>query len=741
MPLSARTIASLVILAPALALSAQQSAAPSAAPRIPTIQKNVRVVLFDMVVTDRHNHPFRKLRPEDVTVYDNGVPQHLLSFRLIVRPNVPPPPSLEATTPAARAAAAALPPPPALRAPNFVAFVFDQMGPADARESRRGALDFINRDMNAGDYAAVYAIGLRDVVLAPFTTDRATVREAVLLATGAQQSRFANMIPQNSMDSSVQGSSGPGGISPLGIPDNSTGSGTPNAGGLVAQAETELSGNMQAEHDVIQNTAAAHASLDGLLDVVHGLENFPGRKAVLYFTPLMPVDTSTDNLIASLIHQADGDRISFFTIDPSGLGETGENTQATQRLFQAAAVSASQRANGQVTDAQAHEMDAIDNVFDSGPARMRQLAEETGGEYIRDRNNLAPALAKVASVISEHYELSWTPSSGFDGQYHTITVQLDRPNLVVHARGGYDAVTGYAASASGLADQQPLYALLDRDLEQHPKPAPVRISQSALIFPLAAGHPEAELMASVHLDQLMIRPATPAEIQARPALQGRDVLRFDVLQVVRDSAGNIIRAFRKAVSMSVPSDRLARVRGGHFNFDHDVLLTPGKYRVETAVYQDESQLGGVATSLLDFPPQRSGGRIRLSPVVLVESADSLAAPPPDPGPLDFQGYQLRPNLARTVEVGRNPRSVLAFYFIASVPADAGQAYVILRVRQGGRLVAAPTAPLPPPNAAGEIRYLANLPAAAFKPGEYQIAFRVQAGALAAEQQTSFTVEK
>ena len=74
-----RVLSSALLVAAALAplpAPAQQAAAP-------TVKTTVDEVLLDLIVRDKKGKPVTDLKPEDLTVLDNGAKQTLTSFRLV----------------------------------------------------------------------------------------------------------------------------------------------------------------------------------------------------------------------------------------------------------------------------------------------------------------------------------------------------------------------------------------------------------------------------------------------------------------------------------------------------------------------------------------------------------------------------------------------------------------------------------------------------------------------------------
>jgi VWFA-related protein len=73
---------------------------------------------------------------------------------------------------------------------------------------------------------------------------------------------------------------------------------------------------------------------------------------------------------------------------------------------------------------------------------LRELAEETDGRAIVNRNSLAEGLAQILRDSSLYYLLGYSStSSQTDGKFHQIRVRVKRPKVDVRARKGYWAST------------------------------------------------------------------------------------------------------------------------------------------------------------------------------------------------------------------------------------------------------------------------------------------------------------
>jgi hypothetical protein len=68
------------------------------------------------------------------------------------------------------------------------------------------------------------------------------------------------------------------------------------------------------------------------------------------------------------------------------------------------------------------------------------VAEATGGVAYYNTNSLKDAVTKAIANGSNYYSVSYVPpSQEYDGRYHEITVEVDRPNVHLSYRRGYNA--------------------------------------------------------------------------------------------------------------------------------------------------------------------------------------------------------------------------------------------------------------------------------------------------------------
>jgi VWFA-related protein len=79
-------------------------------------------------------------------------------------------------------------------------------------------------------------------------------------------------------------------------------------------------------------------------------------------------------------------------------------------------------------------------------AGAEALAEDTGGFSIRNSNDLAAGMRRVAAESSAYYLVGYDPAKEPDGKYRKIRVRVKRKDVRVRARKGYYADAAPPAS-------------------------------------------------------------------------------------------------------------------------------------------------------------------------------------------------------------------------------------------------------------------------------------------------------
>ena len=172
-------------------------------------------------------------------------------------------------------------------------------------------------------------------------------------------------------------------------------------------------------------------ALDTMLTLARGLGKFPGPKQVILFSEGFYTGEFQEQ-VKEVAGLAARNRVRISTLDVRGLGR---DLRQQQLLGEAPVVG--------TTDFGANL------GFDENADVLTTLALDTGGQRVRDRNDLRPALDAIAAESGTYYMLGYSPRDPFDGSYRTLQVRTTRPGVTIRARRGYLAakVSDPAAAA------------------------------------------------------------------------------------------------------------------------------------------------------------------------------------------------------------------------------------------------------------------------------------------------------
>ncbi len=153
------------------------------------IRSSAREVLLDLVVRDAHGKLVTNLKPQDITVFEDGVRQDARSFRLVAGSEVrleDERQAAEAQVAATTTASAPVPRPPVnpLRTVNAVCLILNDLN-ADTRAfAFESARKFVDTELRPNTFIGVFTLdstGLRPIF--PFSNNRDRLLKAVQLAS------------------------------------------------------------------------------------------------------------------------------------------------------------------------------------------------------------------------------------------------------------------------------------------------------------------------------------------------------------------------------------------------------------------------------------------------------------------------------------------------------------------------------------------------------------------------------
>ncbi len=429
-------------------LSAQQT---SADVPVITIRTSTRLVVVDVVVTDKKGQPKLGLKPEDFTIEENGKKQKISVFA----------PPTGGTTPAS--APVAVPPGVLSNHPEHIGpagpptvLLLDALNSPFKEQAyaRSQMLQYVAEQSQAGNPMAVVTLSDRLRVLQQFTTDP-KILLAAIKAFRPQEQILAGSAPIVESSTSPDMGGGPG--SGVGITV------------AIEQARAEVNdfANLQVGYNIERRTVITIDAMRSLTRMLGGLQ---GRKNVVWLTSDLPFDmipedrnmTDTElqaelpgqgrqrsaalNGAGSLasesrqlhgqeIKEAESDlasaNISIYPVDLRGL-VGGMESSASYSGAHNNDIHGAGLANAATNQT---------NSLLASQDTMREVAAETGGKVYINQNEVKQGVALAAADSRASYAIGYYPENKkWDGKYRNLKIKVDQGDTEVRYRKGYFAV-------------------------------------------------------------------------------------------------------------------------------------------------------------------------------------------------------------------------------------------------------------------------------------------------------------
>ena len=381
-------------------------------------------VIVDAIVTDKKGRHASGLTAEDFRVYEDEAPQKIVTFV---------PPVIEAAPPAAE-------PPPAgptvkrgldLTRVRFITLVMDlgDLQPASVKRATDAAILYLEKNVAAEDYVAVYWIDESLHVAVPFTRDKsqaaAGLRKLGGHVPGGRFSVQARQETQREIDDLL--------TSIYGIQAAAT--------GYSSGASSRLLGTLRA-FLWTQTTIQARAVFIALRAIAQSYADIPGRKNVVVFSEGFLHSPDVKPQMAAVIDAANRSNVAFYVVDAAGLqagyGALSGSVEQTvnQEMDQMAMEGPGDNYGGYNKFDWAQRLGTNIQYDDLG-----QVASATGGFLMKNQNDLLWGLGTIDRDLREFYTLVYQPTNKtYDGSFRKIRVELLKPGYRVRHRQGYWAI-------------------------------------------------------------------------------------------------------------------------------------------------------------------------------------------------------------------------------------------------------------------------------------------------------------
>ena len=201
---------------------------------------------------------------------------------------------------------------------------------------------------------------------------------------------------------------------------------------------------------------------------------------------------------------------------------------------------------------------------------------------------------------------------------------------------------------------------------------------------------------------------------------------FSVVVLIKDEAQRVIQKLSNQYLLSGPLENLENAKRGSILFYREALLEPGKYTINSAVYDAITNRASTNIATVTVPPA-DAGELKMSSIVIIKRAERVPKEQQTSNPLHFEEVMLYPNLGEPVQ--KSVTKDLALFVTVYPPkGDSFTPKLNLELERSGKPVGQFSYDLPPADQSGRIQYASAIRLDKFPPGEYELKVAVQDGA-------------
>jgi VWFA-related protein len=671
------------------------------------IELSAQEVLLDIVVTDSKGRPVTDLRRDEVEVLEGGDPQEITSFSLIESSG-----STATAAPGGKAPVSIELSP--FRGFNFIIVVVDRtsLDQRDLKSTLEAGNKFLNERLQPNDLVSVFVASNRLIKIQDFTNNKEKLLRALQIATGgggqrielSQEDITASQVEIFSSDPSAQQANQPGGAQTAPVAGD--------VSGAIRDLQT-ISNDVATTFDTLREQFQAVALVQSLLSLMKTYSRVPGRKSVVLFSEGFAVESAVEGSFASLIGSANRNNFAFYTVDAAGLRPTTQSRLGPSSGVPGTSTIIGNRNDPTLADPLGNTAlgRAERDVRSGGNGALHRLAVDTGGVPLRNNNDLNRGFQAVEADLRSYYAVSYAPrNANFDGKFRPVTIKVSRKGVDVRTRKGYYATPGGGVL---LPFEQPVLELLAASKPgERPSALPVMVRLDR--FRSGTGW---ALPIYTHLAASALVPSERKDDKGNVAYD----FEVDMVAIVRDTKGTIVAKASRSFLYASQKTALEAFRQLELtnSFSQPMVLAPGTYKVQLAVYDPNAQKGTVVERAILLPPVPAGGPM-LSSIVL--SRDVVPVPEKERAaaasdPLVFEGTtRIVPNATGRFVKSRGDQIVTFFRFYGA-PSKQYQVRIEF-IRDGQVVSASQPANLPLTDANGETSFAPTLPIASLEPGAY-----------------------
>jgi VWFA-related protein len=535
-----------------------------------TFKVRVNLVLVRVIVRDAQGHVVPNLKKEDFQLFDNRKPQVISTFNvetpasLKIQPAASPTPSVETTGETAPVKTAVLP-------QRFVALVFDDvnMSMQDALSVRNAATRLFGA-LAPSDRVGMYTTSGEHTQ--DFTDDHAVLNKSLLAIVPHPLTTFPGSVDcpdvnyyqadliQNQQDTQALAVATEDAVQ-CAFSGDETKKGQAQ---VLAQSEAQ---RVSTGGDIQTDFVYRH-----LEDAVRRLATMPGQRIMVLVSPgfILTIQTRGSS---DIVDRANRANIVINTIDARGLytpDVLGDIASPSTDSIKTGGFKSSYRIAAQFAQSEV----------------LAQLADDTGGTFFHNRNDVDEGLREAVAAPPLSYVLGFSPQNmKIDGRYHTLKVSLtNKQKFALQARHGYFAPRTIADPAEA-AKQEIQEALFSQE-EIHDLP----IELQTQYFKPDQSQARLAVLTHVDLKGLHFRKA-----------EGRNRDNLTIATAIFDDNGNFVTGGEKIVEMRLLEATLDRMSHSGFTVKSSFDIKPGTYLVRLVVRDAEGAQMAARNGAVNIP--------------------------------------------------------------------------------------------------------------------------------------------
>ncbi len=533
------------------------------------LQTERNLVMVRVVVRNSKGAVVDNLRKEDFQLFDKGKPQTIVSFSLekpaLKAAEAPPPKPAEkadAETEESEETTA-----PASSARRFVAIYFDDVNTSfeNLAPARNAADHFLTTSVQPGDRVALYTSSGQKQL--DFTSNVAEIHQALIelrprpvapvdSTCGAIPSYEAYLIADQNDTIATQVAT-----------EEALACCTPGDKTCANQASGMVQNN--AQRSLSFSETQSLAALRGIESVARRMTSLPGQRIMVIVSQGFLTETLRFQL-SQIADRALRGGVVLNAIDARGLYTDPVTSDITKGLSNAGVYDPSAFAQESQMLRESAKMEA------NG---MRDLAQDTGGIFFENSNDLEAGFRKAAALPEAFYLLAFSPQNlKLNGDFHPIQVKIVAlKGLSIQARRGYFAPKKPTDSTQQ-EKEEIREALFSQD-ETHELPIDVHTQ----FFMKSESQARITVLTSIDLRPLQFRKEAD-----------RNVDKLTFVTAVFDQDGHEVSAQEKAVDFRMHDSTLERYRQTGITMKTNFDVSPGTYQVRSVVRDSDSgQIAGL----------------------------------------------------------------------------------------------------------------------------------------------------